>query len=91
MAAVRTAALDRTTAVDPSALPIAAARLDAAADILHAIRRVHLAGLRSPVRVEELMAAVAGWEAAVGEIAAALRAAADRYIESEARSAAALR
>jgi hypothetical protein len=78
----------RTTAVDPLALPIAAARLDAAADILNAALRTHLADVRSGV---ELAAVVARWESSVREVAAALRIAADRYLESEAHGAAALR
>ncbi len=78
----------RTTAVDPLALPIAAARLDAAADILHAALRTHLAGVRSGA---ELAAGVARWESSVREAAAALRIAADRYLESEAHGTEALR
>ena len=77
----------RTTAVDPLALPIAAARLDAAADLLLAALRTHLADVRSGA---ELVAGVARWESSVRE-AAALRIAADRYLESEAHGAAALR
>ena len=84
----------RTTAVDPLALPIAAARFDAAADILLAALRTHLAqlaGVRSHPAVEELVAEVARWEAAARDVAAALRTAADRYTETEAHGAAALR
>lgn len=75
------------TAVDPQALRIAAARLDAAADILHAARRTHLSGLRA----EEAATAVARWELAVRETAAALRTAAERYADSEVHGARALR
>ncbi|MDA0250861.1 MAG: hypothetical protein O2892_13575 [Actinomycetota bacterium] len=78
----------RTTAVDPLALPIAAARLDAAADLLLAALRTHLADVRSGA---ELVAGVARWESSVREAAAALRLAADHYLESEAHGAAALR
>ena len=78
----------RTTAVDPLALPIAAARLDAAADLLLAALCTHLADVRSGA---ELVAGVARWESSVREAAAALRIAADRYLESEAHGAAALR
>lgn len=81
----------RTTAVDPLALPIAAARFDAAADVLLTTLRTHLAGPQSHPAVEELVAEVVRWESTAREIAAALRAAADRYSESEARGAAALR
>ena len=80
-----------TTAVDPLALPIAAARLDAAADILHMALRTHLAGVRARPAVEELVAEIVRWESATREVAAALRTAAGRYTESEERSAAALR
>ncbi len=90
-AGVGTMTPDAVTAVDPLALPIAAARLDAAADMLNAARRIHLAGLRSRGPIDELIAAVARWESAVREVATALRAAADRYIESETRAAEALR
>jgi hypothetical protein len=84
----------RMTAVDPQALPIAAARFDAAADILLTALRTHLAQLarsRSHPAVEELVSEVARWESAARDVAAALRTAADRYAESEARGAAALR
>lgn len=81
----------RTTAVDPLALPIAAARFDAAADILLIALRTHLAGVRSRPAVEDVVAEVARWESAARDVAAALRTAADRYIESEARGATALR
>lgn len=81
----------RTTAVDPLALPIAAARFDAAADILLAALRTHLAGVRSHPAVEDLVAEVTRWEAAARDVAAALRTAAGRYTESEAHGAAELR
>ena len=83
--------LDGTTAVDLLALPLAAARLDAAAEIISAIRRIHLAGLRSTPPVDELVAAVTRWESAVRGIAAGLRTAAGRYAESEAQAAESLR
>lgn len=81
----------RTTAVDPQALPIAAARFDAAADMLLTARRTHLAGVRSHPAVEELVAEVARWESAARDVAAALRTAAARYTESEAHGVAELR
>ena len=80
--------------MDPQALPLAAARFDAAAEILLTALRTHLAHLaesRSHPAVAELVSEVARWESAARDVAAALRAAADRYTESEARGAAALR
>lgn len=74
-------------AVDPQALRIAAERLDAAADILHTARRTHLSGLRA----EEAATSLARWELAARETAAALRTAEQRYVDSEARGARALR
>lgn len=85
------AGLGGITVVDPLALPIAAARLEDAADILHTALRTHLAGLRSRASVEELVAGIERWESAAREVATALRIAANRYIESEQRGAAALR
>ena len=61
----------RITAVDPQALPIAAARFDAAADMLLTALRTHLAGVRSHPAVEELVAEVARWESAARDVAAA--------------------
>jgi hypothetical protein len=81
----------RTTAVDPQALPIAAARFDAAADMLLTALRTHLAGVRSHPAVEELVVEVARWESAARDVAAALRTAAARYTEAEAHGAAELR
>lgn len=80
--------------MDPEALPVAAARFDAAADILLTALRTHLAqlaGSRAHPAVEQLVAEVARWESAARDVAAALRDVADRYTESEARGAAALR
>ena len=66
-----------TTAVDPQALLVAAARLDAAADILHTALHTQLASLRSRAWVEDLVVGVARWESAAREVAVALRTAAE--------------
>jgi len=96
-----------TTSVDVDALRVAAQRLDAAADQLQSALSGHLGGLQfdaavaglrhvaagGAVRaaVDQLLADVALWQHAARETAAALRAGADRYTETEARAVEALR
>lgn len=85
------------TAVDPLALRAAAQRVDAAADSLYAALAVHLrplnldapAGLRDAV--QRLVADVDLWQRAARETAVALRTAADRYADTDALAAEALR
>jgi hypothetical protein len=85
------------TSVDPQALGAAAQRLDAAADLLHAALAGYLGSLRfdadSGVRyaVDQLVTDIARWRRAALDTAAALRAGAQRYIDTEAQAARALR
>lgn len=85
------------TAVDPHALWAAAQRLNAAADLLYGALAVHLKSLHvdvpAPVgaAVEQLVADVGMWQQAAQETAQALRTAADRYTDADARAAEALR
>lgn len=96
-----------TTSVDPAALRAAAQRMDNAADIVLAALRTRLGGLQfdgtvagrahavagASVRtgVDRLVADLAQWASVAREIAAALRAGADRYAESEMHAVSALR
>jgi hypothetical protein len=85
------------TAVDPHALWAAAQRLDDAADLLHGALTVHLRPLRSAAdagvgaAVQRLVADVELWQQAARETALAIRTAADRYTDTEAQAAEALR
>lgn len=88
--------------MDTAAVRIAAARFDTAADILSGTLsglrfdgatagRAHVAhGDAVRAAVERLAAALAQWSRAAAEIAAALRADADRYGEAELRAVAVL-
>jgi hypothetical protein len=88
--------------VDTAAVRIVAARFDTAADILSgtlsglrfdgaAAGRAHVAhGDAVRAAVERLAAVLAQWSRAAAEIAAALRADADRYGEAELRAVAVL-
>lgn len=94
------------TRVDTAAVRAAAQQFDAAAEILDAALRIHLAGLAfdgstagrdHSARGEAVGAAMhrlsgelAQWSRAAQEIGAALRAGADRYSDAESRAAAVL-
>jgi hypothetical protein len=85
------------TAVDPHALWAAAQRLDGAADLLCGALAVHLRPLRSAAdigvgaAVERLVADIELWQRAARDTALAIRTAADRYTDTEAQAAEALR
>lgn len=85
------------TSVDPQALRAASQRLDVVADLLQGVLASHLYGLRfdadAGVRsaLDELVADVARWQRAARDTAAALRAAAQHYLDADVQAAGSLR
>jgi len=95
------------TNVDIAAVRVAAQRFDTAAEILDGALRTQLSRLRFDGAIagrahtasgdavhralEQLIAEVAQWSRAAGEIAASVRAGADRYVEAELHAAAGIR
>lgn len=85
------------TAVDPQALLLAAQRLDVAAELLQGALRTHWGALQfgagGLVRnsIDELVADVLRWQRAAEGTAVALRTAAHRHLDVEARAVEALR
>jgi uncharacterized protein YukE len=85
------------TSVDPQALQAAAQRLDAAADLLHCALAGYLGALRFDAdpgvafAVDQLVTDVTQWRRTALETAAALRTSAERFIDTEAQAARALR
>lgn len=77
-----------TTSVDPTALWLAAQRLDEAADVLQGALSGHLI---DSAALDRLLGDVRLWQQAARETASALRTAAGRYTHAEAASAAVLR
>lgn len=81
-----------TISVDPTALRMAAQRLDTAADILAGTLGTHLRDLQSGGHaVGRLIADVGQWTRAARDMACALRLGADRYCDGESAAVAALR
>lgn len=85
------------TAVDPHALWSAAQRLDGVADLLCGVLAMHLRPLRSAAgtgvgaALQRLVADIELWHRAARDTALAIRTAADRYTDTEAQAAEALR
>lgn len=81
-----------TISVDPVALRMAAQRLDTATDLLGGRLAAELRHLQTgDAGVSDLVTGVRRWAGAAGEVAAALRAGADHYIEGESAAVTALR